>query len=193
MISITTLSATSSSSPQKRGSSAVAGDTLRAIATSGGKSSRRSRAARIAASSSSTPRPTSVRLGEPGRGRPHRLRPEARESLERDDAAVEQVEDGLELDVHLVSIENRANAGPFQLALLALELLAIELIRDDLGQHAQEAHVAIVQGRLGGPAEAAERAVESSVPEPDRCADVGADAGLARDRKIGRALVRAAS
>ena len=89
----------------------------------------------------------------------------------------------------MVSIEDRPNAGPLQLALLALELPAIELIRDDLGQHTQEADVTVVQGRLGGAAEAAERAVQGSVPEPDRCTDVSADAGLARHREIGRPLV----
>jgi hypothetical protein len=67
---------------------------------------------------------------------------------------------------------------------------SIDLIRDDLREHAQKAHVPIVEGRLGGPAEAAERAVEGSVPEPDRSADVRPDPRLACQRKIGGELVR---
>jgi hypothetical protein len=89
--------------------------------------------------------PDLVRLGEPDRRPTHWLGPEAREGLERDDAAVEQIEDGLELDVYLISIEDRANAGPLQLALLALELPSIEVIRHDLRQHAQEANIALVE------------------------------------------------
>src|SRR2546430_330856 len=53
-----TRSAMPSRSSKKRGSSAVAGDTLIASATSGGNSANRSTAASIAASSSSAPRPT---------------------------------------------------------------------------------------------------------------------------------------
>src|SRR5437667_425871 len=47
------------------------------------------------------------RLGVPGRERTHLLRPEAVESLERDYAAVEQIEDWLELDVYVIRVEDR--------------------------------------------------------------------------------------
>ena len=90
----------------------------------------------------------------------------------------------------MIRVENGADARPLQLPLLALQLLAIDLIRDDLRQHAQEANVSIVEGRLGSAAETAERAVQGSVPEPDGSTDVRTDAGLARQREIGRACIR---
>src|SRR5439155_4752144 len=48
----------------------------------------------------------------------------------------------------------------------------------------------IVERRLGAAAEAAERAVEGSIPKADRGPDVRADARLASKREISSALVR---
>src|SRR5438094_1566754 len=129
------------------------------------------------------------RLGEPGGRRTHRLGPETRQRLERDDPAISEVEDRLELDVDVVAVEHGAHARPLQPALLAFELPAIDVIRNDLREHVQEARVTVVERGLGGPAEATQRSVEGSVPEPDGRSDVGADPRLAGQRKTGGALV----
>src|SRR5438093_567813 len=71
-----------------------------------------------------------VCLGEPGRRGTHRLRPEPCQRFEGHDPAVGQIEHGLELDVDVVTLEHVAHARPLELALLAFELTAIDLIRD---------------------------------------------------------------
>ena len=108
-------------------------------------------------------------LREPDRRRTHRFRPEARQGFERDDRAVVQVEHGLELDVDIVTIKHSSDTRPLEPALLALELLAVDLV-------GKEPHVANVQRGLRGAAETAERAVERSVPEANGHADVRTDA-----------------
>ena len=119
-------------------------------------------------------------LRKPDRRRANWLHPEASEGFKRHDAAVGKIEHRLELDVELVAIEHRTNAGPLQPPLLAFELLAVELVGDDLGEDAHEADVPLVQRRLRRAAETAERAVEAPVPKPNGDSEVGADAGFTR-------------